>query len=287
MARPDDSVIHDIGYRRYEGERLGRGHGVRALYVASLRAAFGLGRSAKAKVLPFGILALLCGLAAVFAVIRQVTGETVLTYLDFPSTLGLLLLIFLAVVAPELVSRDLRNKTLPLYFSRPMSRLDYAVAKLAAMVTAVFVVLAAPLLVMFLGAVLSIDGGLRAVWNEWQDFAPGVLNAALYAVVLSALALVVASATGRRAFAAGGVVAVFLVTTPVAGVISAIGTGALQDLGGVFSPLTLLSGAQRWIFGGDDWTGSGRYGAVYALVTLALTAATVGLFIRRYQKVAA
>ena len=38
------SIIHDIGYRHYEGRRLGRGYVLRSLYVHNLRAAFGLGR---------------------------------------------------------------------------------------------------------------------------------------------------------------------------------------------------------------------------------------------------
>ena len=37
-------VIHDLGYRRYEGQRLGRAAIVRALCWHSLRSAFGIGR---------------------------------------------------------------------------------------------------------------------------------------------------------------------------------------------------------------------------------------------------
>jgi ABC-2 type transport system permease protein len=289
MARSDQapaSVIHDIGYQRYEGVRLGRGHGVRALYVASLRAAFGLGRSAKSKVLPFGILGLTCGIAVVLVVVRQVAGgELGVSYLNFPASIALLLVIFLAVVAPELVSPDLRNRTLSLYFSRPIHRVDYAVAKLAALITAVFGVLTAPLVIMFAGGALRGGIGLGDVWDEWQDFSPAVLNAAMYAIVLSALALLLASLTGRRAFAAGGIVAIFLVSTPVVAILAAIGTGPLQDLAGVFNPITLLGGAQKWIFG--EGPEVGRFGAVYGLVALALAAGAAALFIQRYRKVTA
>ena len=41
----------------------------------------------------------------------------------------------------------------------------------------------------------------------------------LWAVVFSGIGLLVASLTGKRAFAAGGIVAVFLMTTPVVGVL--------------------------------------------------------------------
>ena len=42
----------------------------------------------------------------------------------------------------------------------------------------------------------------------------------LWAVVFAAIGLLIASLTGRRAFAAGGIVAVFLMTTPIVGVLS-------------------------------------------------------------------
>ena len=45
-------VIHDLGYRRYDGPRLGRAQMVRALAWHSFRSAFGFGRGAKAKIIP-------------------------------------------------------------------------------------------------------------------------------------------------------------------------------------------------------------------------------------------
>ena len=53
-------VIHDLGYRHYDGPRLGRAGIIRALYWHSLRSAFGIGRGAKAKVLPILMFALMC-----------------------------------------------------------------------------------------------------------------------------------------------------------------------------------------------------------------------------------
>lgn len=287
MPETPTGVIHDIGYQRYEGPRLGRGHAVRSLYSASLRSAFGLGRSAKSKFLPFGILGLVTLIGAIFALVRQLTGEPpgATYYLGIPSTIGLLAVIFLAVVAPELVSRDLGNKTLSLYFSRQLRRADYALAKLAAMVTAVFAVLAAPLLIMFLGAVLQAGIGMDDVWEEWQKFSGGVLNAGFHAVLLGALAVLLASLTGRRPFAAGGIVAVFLVSTPVASAAMEIGSGTVRDLAGLVSPFSLLAGVQEWVF--DEGIEVGRFGPVYGLVALLLVAGCVGLFIQRYRKVAA
>ena len=55
-----------------------------------------------------------------------------MTYAQFTDAHQLLIVLFVAVVAPELVSRDLRSGVLPLYFSRPLRRADYALAKCGA-----------------------------------------------------------------------------------------------------------------------------------------------------------
>src|SRR5215510_1336408 len=62
-------VIHDLGYRHYEGPRLGRAAIIRALYWHSLRSAFGIGRGAKAKIVPILMFALMCLPAVVNAIV--------------------------------------------------------------------------------------------------------------------------------------------------------------------------------------------------------------------------
>ena len=58
MSEPT-GAIHDIGYRHYDGPRLGASYIRRSLYVDTLRGAFGLGRSARSKVMPFLLLAVM------------------------------------------------------------------------------------------------------------------------------------------------------------------------------------------------------------------------------------
>ena len=82
------------------------------------------------------------------------------------------------MVAPELVSRDLRGGVLPLYFSRPLRRTDYALAKLAALITAVLLLLAGPQLLMFLGGAFTDRTALSGAWNEFADFLAGLGYAA-------------------------------------------------------------------------------------------------------------
>jgi ABC-2 type transport system permease protein len=283
---PNGGVIHDIGYQRYTGPRLGRRHIIGSLYLHSLRAAFGLGRSAKAKIFPGIVVGLAFAVAVVGVAIRTQTGEVAITYLDYTESLGILILLFLAVVAPELVCRDLRARVLPLYFSRPVRRTDYALAKLAAMTSAVWLLLAGPLLLMFLGGVFAQTGGVSGAWHELTDFLGGLGYAAITAIVLGAVAVPLASLSSRRAVAAVVIVAAFLVTTPVIGVLDAVGGTAGRQLGPLLNPLAMLSGLQSWIFR----TGSlevGRYGPLYLVAALVLVAGSVALLLVRYRKVVA
>src|SRR5690606_27170489 len=230
------------------GARLGRGFAVRSLYLHSLRTAYGLGRSAKAKIFSWLVAGLVLTVAAVVAGVRAITGEVLMDYPEFADGAVVLVVLFVAVVAPELVSRDLRSGVLALYFSRPLRRTDYAWAKLAALVSALWLLLAAPMLVMFVAGAFSMDSW-SGVWREAGDFAGGLGYAALYAVVFGSIALAIASLIGRRAVAAGAVVAAFLVTTPVVGLLEVVGGENAQYLAGLFSPATLMLGVHGWLFG--------------------------------------
>jgi ABC-2 type transport system permease protein len=197
------------------------------------------------------------------------------------------------VAAPELVSRDLRSGVLPLYFSRPLPRGDYALAKLLALVSALWLLLGGPQLVMFLGAAFTTGDGMRGVWNELLDLLPGLLYAGLWAVVFASVGLLVASLTGKRAFAAGGIVAVFLMTTPIVGTLSILPSRTVNELAGLGSPSTIVQGVGIWSLGDllitEEQGGPsiGDFGPVYALAAVLLVAACVALLLLRYRKVAA
>jgi ABC-2 type transport system permease protein len=278
-------VIHDIGYQRYEGPRLGRRHILGALYLHGLRTAFGLGRSAKAKIFPWLILGTVGVVAAVLTAVQVQTGTRAVSYTEFPEVLGILIIFFCAAVAPELVSRDLHTGVLPLYFARPLERSDYAIAKLAALITATFLLLGVPLTVMFAGAAFSADD-LGGVWRELGDYLPGLGYAAVHAVVFSAVALLVSALVKRRAVAAAAVVAVFLITAPVVAVLTVMPAETATQLAGLASPVTLVGGIGDWLFEPTGQTNIGGYGPLYGLVAVVLVAGCVALLFARYRKVA-
>jgi ABC-2 type transport system permease protein len=296
-------VIHDIGYQRYTGPRLGRAYARRSLYVHSLRTAFALGRGVWGKILTWSMPVLLVAIAAMFVAIRSQVGQPVMSYAAFPGNLNVFVLIYCAIAAPELVSRDLRGGVLPLYFSRPLTRTDYPVAKWLAMVTAAFLVTAGPLLVMFLGSAFSLDS-MSAVWDETVSFGKGLVISAVVALLYSSIALVLSSISGRRAVASALTVAVFIVTGPIVAILNGIAyvqassaagesftgelTGAqlqLSQLSWLASPSFQVAGLEAWLFEPGS-TMVGPFGPLYAVVVAGLVVLCVLLTLARYRKVA-
>ena len=155
------------------------------------------------------------------------------------------------------------------------------------MVTAVWALLAVPQLIMFLGAAFTTENGMKDVWNELGDLLPGWAYSLLWALLFTGIGLLIASLTGKRAFAAGGIVAVFLMTTPVVGVLSILPSSTAQDLAGLASPMTLVSGVGQWLID-DANTGLniGEFGPVYAIEAATLVATCLLLLLARYRRVA-
>jgi ABC-2 type transport system permease protein len=281
------SVIHDIGYQRYTGPRLGRRAVFGALYIHGLRAAFGFGRSAKSKIFPWMVAGIVVLVAVIAAAVRSQTGVVLFNYVQFDDAMSWLVIFFVAICAPELVSRDMRSGVLPLYFSRPLRAADYVGAKVAALITAVWLLLGVPQLIMFLGAAFTTKTGMKGVWHEAGNLLPGWGYSLMWAFVFAGISLLIASLTGKRAFAAGGIVAVFLMTTPVVGVLSILPSQTAQQLAGLTSPMTLVGGVGTWLISGpNSGIDIGSFGPVYAIEAVTLVLACLLLLLARYRKVA-
>ena len=155
----DSGTIYDIGYRHYDGPRLGRSGAVRAMVVAGLRSVFGLGRSGRSKIIPWGAVVFAALPAFVAVAVRVLAGEVleITTYERYLWDVSAVLPIFLAAQTPELVINDIRHRVLPLYFSRPIQRSDYVGAKLAALTIGLLSVTLLPVLLLFLGRVLAAE----------------------------------------------------------------------------------------------------------------------------------
>ncbi|HSK92961.1 MAG TPA: ABC transporter permease subunit [Candidatus Angelobacter sp.] len=290
-ASPESTgTIYDIGYRRYTGERLGRRGAIGAIVGAGLRALFGLGRSGRSKILPWGAIILAILPAVVALAIRVLAGDIIelYNYQNYLWEIGLLLPIFLAAQAPELVVNDMRQRVLPLYFSRPISRLDYVLAKLGALTLALLSLSLLPLLLLFLGRVLAAEDIFGALGDE-IGFLPGIIgNGVLHALVLASIGLAVCSLAGRRAYAAAAILAIFLVGSVVSGILGELG-GTLRDVAPLTYPLSILDGTRQWLFGesvaGSPVAASDLPLAIYGLAAAVLVAVSWAVLAVRYRSV--
>jgi ABC-2 type transport system permease protein len=294
-------VIHDIGYQHYEGPRLGRPAIIRALCWHSLRSAFGIGRGAKAKIIPVIAFVALSLPAVANAVVVAQGNARLIPYDTYVFQLRVLvMIIFIAAQAPELVSRDLRSHVLPLYFSRPLHRIDYPLAKLAAFTMACLALLEIPLLLLYLGTITQVHGP-GAIWSQTRALIPGLLIGLLWAVLLAAIGLLLASLSGRRAYATGAIAIYFFLSWVLAGTLLAVGggrgpvaggaggpavAGAGARLAGLVSPFTTLDGVRQWLGGTSRGPipHPGGYGVLYGVMFLVLLAAAIGGLAIRYRK---
>lgn len=286
-------AIYDLGYQGYDGPRLGRRAAVATLFWASLRAAFGLGRSGRSKVVPWGLTAIMLVPAAVAGAIHAIApgGLSPFNYDNYLFNLDPILALFVAAQAPELVSSDQRNRVLSLYFSHALARSDYALAKFGAMAASLFIVALGPLLVILFASILASSDVAAAVGDELGNL-PQIIGAPLiYAVPLAALAMAIASFTPRRAYATGAIIAVFLVTAAVGGILAEAGRGRLSQVAPLINPFILLDGTRNWLVGNaipDSPVADANVALpIFGLLTAAFTLIGIAAVLWRYRRIAA
>jgi ABC-2 type transport system permease protein len=287
-ARP--GAIHDIGYRRYDGPRLGASYIRRALFVETLRGAYGLGRSARTKVMPFLLLGVMVLPAVVIGIVTGYAGypELPLGYTEYVVTLQVVVTIFLGAQSPAVMSRDLRFRVAPLYFSRPLSRRQYVQAKYAGMAAALFLLLGLPITLLLAGALLAeLPPG-----EQLPAFLRAMAGAAFFALVLAGLGLVVAAVTPRRGLGVAAVVGMLLILSGLQATVRAMadefGSATFSGYTGLISPYTLVDGVVAGVLGAESSSGQGPPGvfgaAVFTAVAVLLVVGCYAALVARYRK---
>jgi ABC-2 type transport system permease protein len=294
------STIHDIGYRHYEGRRLGRAYVIRSLFVHNLRAAFGLGRPARAKVMPFLLVAIMMlpavGSVAVLAITKQ--PDSLIRYSAYAVYLQPIVAIFLATQAPVIASRELRFHVVPLYFSRPVGAADFVLAKFGAFVAALFLLLATPVTLLYAGALATRPSKeadappMPSIGDQTLHYLGGLAGCLVFALLLAGFALVIAAFTPRRGFGVAAVIAVYLLSSVTVGIVQAIALAATNfdaaGWAGLFTPFNLVDGVQVGLLGARTSTAQappdGAGGPVFGLVCAAVVAGSLAILFGRFRK---
>ena len=217
-------TVFDIGYRSYTGRREGRGRARLAVYKDGLRAALGLGRGGRAKILPWFFVSVLAAIALVMALVAgaadRLGGPGTAVRIDLPShsdyngIASILMFVFAALVAPELLCRDRRDGTINLYLVRPLTGADYVVARWAAFLTVMIAAAWLPQIILFLGLSMGDPKPMVYLSTHWLDVPRFLLAGVAMAAYATTLAMLTASFTTRRAYASVFLVGLFVITTP-------------------------------------------------------------------------
>jgi len=150
---------------------------------------------------------------------------------DFISVNGMFFLVFMnvqaafaiflaALTGPGLIAPDLANNALPLYFSRPLTRSDYALARLLVLFGMLSMITWVPGLLLF-GMQVGMTGGwwFRANWTMGAGIVAGF---AIWVLLVSIVALASSACVKWKVVAGALVLAFFSILGGVAVMINEV-----------------------------------------------------------------
>lgn len=218
-------AVYDRGYRGYEGVRGGRRAARWALFRASVRRALGIRRPWRQKVAPAALLAIATVPAIVFVGVGYITRDSIasdfewITYREYVGVSSYLL-VFVALTAPDIMCPDRRQRVLPVLFARPLTGVDYVVAKVGAMFALLFAFSFLPQVVLFLGQMLvSEDGALRYARDNAEVIWQVPIAVTMLALYYSSIGIAIASMASRRIIAGASIIGLLLVSGIVSSVL--------------------------------------------------------------------
>jgi ABC-2 type transport system permease protein len=289
----DQGAVYDRGYRPYEGPRGRRGAATLALFRASIRRALGIRRSWRQKVAPFVLLGVVTIPAIVNVGIGYVTRDRlvdkleIITYRDYVGVSSALLL-FVALVAPDVMCPDRRQRVLPLMFARPLTGIDYVIAKVGAITAILFAFSFLPQVVLFLGNMLVSDSAYKYFTGHLDVLWKVPLSVAMLAIYYAIIGVAVASLTDRRIVAGAGIIGLLLVTSIASGIIVGdfeVGHGSIAALINIWVlPLYLKDIVFLGHVDAESPLAGVANGGLYALVLyLVILVAGSGVLLYRYR----
>ena len=292
-----DAVIYDRGYRSYEGELAGRSGVRKAIVKDGIRRILGLRRKARRKILPWGLLGIGVLMAGIFIGLQFVAGsisaaiaEGLPSYPQLFDVYSRISLLFLAVTVPELIGPDRSQGVISVYFSRPMSVLDYLGGKLVAYLLMASSIYLIPQFAFHLGRAALSDDGFLSYLGSNLDILWKILAATLaFVLVHGGLLAVISAYVDRTAFAAATFLGILIAGGAIAGAVAeAAFTGARY-----FSFLAFDGHARYvrdWVFDVDldqyapETAGFSPWVSALSIVVIALVGA---LWVyRRYRRLA-
>jgi len=165
-------------------------------------------------------------------------------FLLFTNAQAILAVIVAALTGPGLIAPDLANGGLPLYFSRPLTRRDYVLARLIVMMGLLSLLTWVPGMLLFL--MQSSMAGWDWAFTNWH-FAAGILGGHLIWILFVSVVALASSAWVKWRIIAGALIlAMFFVSSGAGVVINAV----LRERWGLYlNPSMNMSNLCNMFFG--------------------------------------
>lgn len=248
--------IFDRGYQHYDGERYGRSYAIRRLVIYSIKRGLGIKKRWTSKLLPIFLYALAYVPALIIVALLAFLPADDFEGLGFDSLYGVLevvVLIYASALAPEMLCDDRRERTLQLYFSRPLTTLDYLIAKVSAMGILMSTIIFGPPLLLFLGLTFADDSPLGYIADNATDLAKLTVYGVLVSAFFGAISLAIATFTTRKGVAAAiFIIGTFMLQGIALGFYESIGEGRWRGLFVFLSPPDFVDSLRRWVFRAEN-----------------------------------
>lgn len=165
-------------------------------------------------------------------------GFQIITYREYVGVSSALLL-FVALVAPDVMCPDRRHRVLPLMFARPLLGVDYVVAKVGSITTILFALSFLPQVVLFVGNMLVSNSALDYVGDHLDVLWKVPLAVAVLSLYYATIGCALSSLTDRRIVAGASVIGLFLLTSISSSVI--VGDSSVEGggYGGLINVLAM------------------------------------------------
>jgi ABC-2 type transport system permease protein len=228
-----DAQILDRGYRKYDGPRTGVTGSVRAVVIHSGQRALGMRRSIWAKILPVATIGFAYLPAIVFVGIialfpkSDVASEALPSYGDYYGFIIAAIMVFVALVAPEVLCTDRRTGMLGVYLAAPLDRDTYLFAKSVAIASVLSIVCLGPPLLMLIANVLQSTGP-HGAGDIALTFARVIATGVVETLLFTGITVGVTSLTDRKAVAAASIILLFLISISMTNIF--VGTGSPEGV---------------------------------------------------------
>ena len=245
MTQPVGELF-DLGYQHYDGPREGRMRARKAVFFDGFRTTLGLGRGSAAKILPMLLFGAAMAPAIIIALIASLSeGQVDLPgHAEYYQIVSIILYIFSAIIAPELLCPDRRNGVISLYLVRPLSITDYLAARWLAFFAITLLLVYSGQTILLISLVLSAADPLEYLQDNWLDI-PRILGAGfLLAAFITTLPLAVSAFTDRRAYAAAFVIGLFIISGAAGAILTECDESRDRERSAECEPIT--GDAAKW-----------------------------------------